>query len=189
LIYRSPWGRLWLENDVLKLGSLAITGTIGWYDYSRRPPKGHPLLKNWDPVHLEKMKGGCNNDGNFIHWNYTDPEFANLVGSALELRLAALEADSEIERVIVATHVPAFAEQMVSLPSDSPIVDTYFGNMTLGERLVRYPKVTHVVSAHTHRGVPWTQIRRGDREINVTTISSDYYRPLAQTLQIRRKDR
>jgi predicted MPP superfamily phosphohydrolase len=48
---------VWLENDVLKLGSLAITGTIGWYDYSRRPPKGHPLLKKLGPGPLGKNEG------------------------------------------------------------------------------------------------------------------------------------
>jgi hypothetical protein len=175
---------VWLERDVLRLGSIAITGTIGWYDYSRRPRAGHPLLKNWDPAQLGAVKGSYNNDGNHIHWDYTDPEFANLVGAALERRLATLETDTTVERVIVATHVPAFAEQMISLPDDSPIADTYFGNITLGERLLRYPKVTHVASAHTHRAVPWMKIRRGERDINVTTIGSDYMRPVAQILSL-----
>lgn len=175
---------VWLEQDVLRLGSTAITGSIGWYDYSRRPPAGHPLLKNWDPVKLGAVKGHYNNDGNYMRWNYTDPEFADLVGTALEQRLAELQRDSSIERVIVATHVPAFAEQLVSLPDDSPLADTYFGNITLGERLLRYPKVNHVVSAHTHRGVPWMQIKRGDRELSVTTIASDYHRPGAQILRL-----
>jgi predicted MPP superfamily phosphohydrolase len=175
---------VWLENGVLRLGTTAVTGSIGWYDYSRRPPEGHPLLKDWDPVKLGAVKGHYNNDGNYVFWSYTDPEFSDLVGGELERRLAALEADADVERVIVATHVPAFAEQMVSLPEDSPLADTYFGNFTLGERLVRYPKVTHVVSGHTHRGVPWTLIKRADRQLIVTTIASDYHRPDCQMLKL-----
>lgn len=173
---------VWLENEVLRLGRLAITGTIGWYDYSRRPPEGHPLHANWDPVQLAAVKPNYNNDGHYVRWHYSDPAFSELVGSALERRLAELESDEGVERVIVATHVPAFAEQLVSMPDDSPIADAYFGNITLGERLVRYPKVTHVASAHTHRGVPWTTIRRGERELQVTTIGSGYMRPVAQIL-------
>lgn len=168
---------VWLESEVLRHGSTAITGTIGWYDYSRRPPEGHPLLGDWTPAKLAAVKSAYNNDAHYIQWNLTDPEFSERVGSALEDRLSALEADTSIEHVIVATHVPAFVEQHVSMPDDSPIADAYFGNVTLGERIVRYPKVSHVVSGHTHRGVPWTEIQRDNRILKIATLASDYGAP------------
>lgn len=169
---------VWLETAVMQFGSIAITGTIGWYDYSRRPPEGHPLARDFTPERLAAVKSAYNNDAHYIHWDLTDPEFANRVGEALEQRLAALETDSSVERVIVATHVPAFAEQLVSMPEDSPIADAYFGNITLGQRIIRYPKVSHVVSGHTHRSVQWTDVIRNQYGLIVATIGSDYGAPM-----------
>lgn len=168
---------IWLETEVLRLGSAAITGTIGWYDYSRRPPADHPLAWDFTPDRLAAVKGAYNNDAHYISWGLTDPEFADLVGAALETRLAALEADASVNTVLVATHVPAFAEQLVSLPTDSPIADAYFGNITLGRRIIRYPKVSHVVSGHTHREVQWTEITGETHAIQVATLGSDYGDP------------
>lgn len=168
---------VWLETDAMRIGSTAITGTIGWYDYSRRPPLDHPLSRDFNPDRLAAVKGAYNNDAHYINWELTDPEFSDRVGAALETRLYELDADTSVESVIVATHVPAFAEQLVSMPDDSPIADAYFGNITLGQRIVRYPKVRHIVSGHTHRSVPWTELRRGGRTIEVATVASDYGAP------------
>lgn len=170
-------GLVWLESEVIRIGPIAITGSIGWYDYSRRPPADHPLAQDFTPQRLAAVKGDYNNDAHEISWGLTDPEFANLVGDALETRLAGLERDSAVERVIVATHVPAFVEQQVSLPRDSPIADAYFGNYTLGARITRYPKVSYVVSGHTHRGVPWTEIKHGTGVLKAATLASEYGTP------------
>lgn len=175
-------GLIWLESEVIRIGPIAITGSIGWYDYSRRPPADHPLAHEFTPQRLAAVKGAYNNDAHEISWGLTDPEFANLVGDALETRLAVLERDPAVERVIVATHVPAFAEQQVSLPRDSPIADAYFGNYTLGERIARYSKVSHVVSGHTHRGVSLRSLTRFHHPINVATLASDYGRPDSLTI-------
>lgn len=167
-------GLVWLETEVLRVGATAITGTIGWYDYSRRPPDGHPLLRDWTPAKLAAVKSAYNNDAHYITWSLADPEFADQCGEALERRLATLDADVSVEAVVVATHVPAFAEQLVSRPEDSPIADAYFGNLTLGRRVARYSKVSHVVSGHTHRGVAWTEIQHETRVIQAATVASDY---------------
>lgn len=183
-LFKGTWPALcreldlvWLETDVMRIGATAITGTIGWYDYSRRPPTNHPLTRDFTPDRLAAVKGAYNNDAHYIDWEVTDPEFSDQVGESLENRLAELEADASVESVVVVTHVPAFVEQLVSMPDDSPIADAYFGNVTLGQRIVRYSKVGHVVSGHTHRGVPWTRVQREDRVLQAGTVASDYGAP------------
>ena len=80
------------------------------------------------------------------------------------------------------THVPAFSEQLVPMAGDHPIADSYFGNLTLGSRLIKYPKVRTVVSGHTHREVPLQTIRSAGREIAIATLRSDYRAPKYLTL-------
>jgi hypothetical protein len=104
-------------------------------------------------------------------------EFANSLGEALETRLAKLESDPRVREVLVVTHVPAFSEQLVPMAGDHPIADSYFGNLTLGSRLIKYSKLRTVVSGHTHREVPLQTIRSAGREITIATLSSDYRSP------------
>jgi predicted MPP superfamily phosphohydrolase len=170
-------GMHWLETEDLQIGDVAVTGTLGWYDYSRR-------VVTKDTIHLtssdyQLIKPRFNNDGNYVRWidKRTDVEFANSLGEALESRLAKFESDPRVREVLVVTHVPAFSEQLVPMKGDHPIADSYFGNLTLGSRLIKYPKVRTVVSAHTHREVPLQTIQSAGREIAIATLSSDYRAP------------
>ena len=167
----------WLETDVLKIGNLAIIGTVGWYDYSHRIFSNESA--DFTAVNYQRVKLLFNNDAKYVYWadNRTDVDFSNSLGDALEVRLAKLESDPGVSEVLVITHVPAFIEQMVSLPGDHPIAASYFGNMTLGNRLLKYPKVRTVVSGHTHREVPVQTIQEGGREMTIATVGSDYHAP------------
>jgi hypothetical protein len=166
-----------LETDYLQIGDVAVTGIRGWYDYFRR-------VVTKDTIHLttsdyQLIKPRFNNDGNYVRWidKRTDVEFANSLGEALETRLAKLESDPRVREVLVVTHVPAFSEQLVPMAGDHPIADSYFGNLTLGSRLIKYSKLRTVVSGHTHREVPLQTIRSAGREITIATLSSDYRSP------------
>jgi len=156
---------------------VAVTGTLGWYDYSRRVVT--KVTINLTTSDYQLIKPRFNNDGNYVRWidKRTDVEFANALGVALETRLAKLESDPRVREVLVVTHVPAFSEQLVPRAGDHPITDSYFGNLTLGSRLIKYPKVRTVVSGHTHREVPLQSIRSAGREIAIATLGSDYRAP------------
>ena len=54
--------------------------------------------------------------------------------------------------IVVATHVPLFEEQTFRKPRDYQweLSGAYFGNFTTGRDVLACPKVTHVVSGHTH---------------------------------------
>jgi hypothetical protein len=72
-------------------------------------------------------------------------------------RLSALNADPQVEQVVVVTHVPIFPPALPPYPQSEiySLQRAYLGNFTLGELVRRHPKVSHVVSGHLHRGGEW----------------------------------
>jgi predicted phosphohydrolase len=166
-------GFAWLDRENVRLGSLGICGTIGWYDYSARDPD---LVLQARDYYINK--GMFNNDGNYVDWEQTDPGFAASVLTAFARRLDALCQDERVTQVLVATHIPPFEENLVRKPGDVAwnIRNAYTGNLTLGRRIVRCPKVTHVVSGHTHRGGRW-QIETPHGMVESYVVGSDYGRP------------
>ena len=177
-------GMHWMENEVIQLGDVAVIGTLGWYDYSRRVLSKETMRLTASDYQLIKPR--FNNDGNYVRWidKRTDVDFANSLGEALETCLVKIERDPKVREVLVITHVPAFSEQLVSMPGDHPIADSYFANLTLGSRLLKYPKVRTVISGHTHREVPLQTIRTADRDIEIATIGSDYRHPKYITINL-----
>ena len=166
-------GFVWLDRETFHLGSLGICGTLGWYDYSARDPSV-PLL----PRDYYINKGMFNNDGNYVDWEATDEEFANQELRAFGVRLGKLCRDPSITQILVATHIPPFIENLERRPGDlaSSFGNAYGGNLTLGQAIIRCPRVTHVVSGHTHRGGVWS-IAAPHGLIESQVIGSDYGRP------------
>lgn len=164
----------WLEEDSIIIGSVAIVGTLGWYDYSNA--KGFKLM---DSNFYSFMKKQHNHDGTYIDWSKKDVDFARELQDGLVVRLDELASDDTISDIIVVTHVPVFKKQMVPSPGDNAIGDAYFGNFTLGNVISGYQKVSHVVSGHTHRGV-------ADKVggINISVVGSEYGCPKYITIEV-----
>lgn len=171
------YGALWLETNDWKHDGLAICGTIGWYDYSARNPDIF-----WTDEQYAAAKARFNNDGTLIKWPYTDAEFANRIGDAFEARLSALQADPSVREILVVTHMPPFEQAITRLPGNLAwnIGNAYFYNLTLGRRIVKYPKVTRVLSGHTHIGKDET-ILTAQGAIDFHVIDSDYGHPVYLT--------
>ncbi len=169
-------GMLWLEDAVWRADDLAVAGSMAWYDYSAADPS---LPANMRDFAL--MKRMLNNDSRYVNWPWTDPEVANRLGAALEQRLSALEADPTIHTVVVVTHVPLVEVQMRRRPDDVTwgISNAYFGNLTLGERVLRFSKVRAVISGHTHIGMAGQVDRAGMAPVAVAVVPSDYGVPRA----------
>jgi len=166
-------GCIWLEDEIVIRGSVAIVGTIAWYDYSSRAP-GYEEKSN---MAFFRTKGAYNNDGNFIDWPWTDIEFADAVGTPFLQRLSTACSQSEVSHVIVITHVPVFPEQKVTVRKWNTGGDAYYGNWTLGRKIESFRKVRMVVSGHTHLGVVAKHVTPDGRAIPAVTIGSDYGRP------------
>lgn len=158
-------GFVWMETDSIVIDQTAFIGTMAWYDYSSKAPRfGH--LSDEDFYHAKSQLVA---DGVYIDWLRKDTVFAKELKEGFLNGLSKLQGNPEIERIIVVTHVPLFSEQMVSHRSDSRQADAYFGNLTLGQEILKFDKVTNVISGHTHRPV--------DAKVNnvhVQIIPGDY---------------
>lgn len=171
-------GFAWLDRETVRLGSLGLCGTLGWYDYSACDPS---LVVNDEDYFTNK--GMFNNDGNCVDWSHTDQEFAAQILQDFSSRLMDLCRDKAISQVLVITHVPPFEQNLVRKPDDFAwsFSNAYLGNLSLGQVIVRCPKVTHVVSGHTHAGGRW-QVAAPHGVIESYVVGSDYGQPAYVTL-------
>ena len=166
-------GAIWLEGENWSRDGLAICGTNGWYDYSGRDPS----IELSDDDYFEQKRYHMV-DGELINWPWNDIEFAHMLGKAFSARLAALEADPAIREILVVTHVPVFAEAIIHRPEVRAwaLTNAYFYNLTLGKRIAASPKVTRVISGHTHVGTT-AMVKGAGHSIDMRVIDADYGRP------------
>ena len=148
---------------------------MAWYDYSAigRAFAAEPTST------IARRKHEFNNDARFLTWPWDDVELAAHLRTGVERRLVELDQDPKVERVVVATHVPIFEEQMVR-KSDDPdwgFSNAYFGHLTLGAVVARFPKVTEVVSGHTHAERGAVVERAGMQPIRVRVNGGSYGNP------------
>jgi hypothetical protein len=167
-------GFVWLEGTAFAHGGTAVAGSIAWYDYSAADP-----LVAADPETFARDKGKNNNDAYRIDWPWSDIAFARQVGTRLGETLDGLEADPAVRQVIVVTHVPLLDCQMLRKPYDADwaFSNAYFGNLTLGQAVVRHCKVTHIIRGHTHVGRSAVWRSPDGRRIEAHVVDSHYGRP------------
>lgn len=171
----------WLEGASFVLDGVAVAGTIAWYDYSAADPNVQASA-----LEFAQQKFHYNADALRIDWEWSDPEFAERVGSPFLAQLDRLESDPAVQRVVVVTHVPIVEEQMHREPSDRrwAFSNAYFGNLTLGRKVLAYRKVSHIVSGHTHRGKVGTVQRTDGSPILAYVVTSDYEKPNCVALSV-----
>jgi hypothetical protein len=165
-------GWVWLENEILRVGDAAIVGSVAWYDYSACDQPGAPADL------ICGVKGRYNNDGNFMDKAWDDLAVAEECRAGLVRRLEEIEQDPSVSKAVVVTHLPILREQRVAAPGDEPISNAYFYNYTIGHEVVKFPKVTEIVSGHTHRGMDRVIERPGRPPVRARVIGADYGRPV-----------
>ena len=167
-------GALWLGDGELRLGDVAVVGSLAWYDYSAAPEH-----LRYPDEHFARIKGSLNNDAAMIDWPWSDVEFAWRLRQLLIARLARLEKDASVRAVVVATHVPLFEQQMMRKPGNFEweLSNAYFGNLTTGAAVARFANVRTVVSGHTHCGRRGTVVREAASPIDVHVVGSEYGAP------------
>jgi len=91
--------------------------------------------------------------GKRTNWAWSDWEFAQAISQSFLTELDRVEANAAVEQIVAVTYLPVLECQFPSRPGDLTwgFSNAYFRNLTLGQQLVARPKVTHVVSGHTHR--------------------------------------
>ncbi len=164
----------YLEGTSFILGDTAVAGTIAWYDYSGADP-----VIQASALQFAQEKMNFNADALRIDWEWSDPEFADLVSTPFLATLDHLEADPTVRRIVVVTHVPLFDGQMHRDPAnrDWAFSNAYFGNLTLGRKVLARSKVSHVLSGHTHVGRECRIERPGLGPVEARVLASDYEKP------------
>jgi hypothetical protein len=171
----------WLEGTSFVVDGVAFAGTIAWYDYSAADPSVRASA-----LEFAQQKFHYNADALRIDWEWSDPEFAERVCVPFVARLDHLESDPSVRHIVVVTHVPIVEEQMHRDPSDRrwAFSNAYFGNLTLGRKVVAYRKVSHIISGHTHCGKTAVVERPDGPPILVYVVPSDYEEPDCVALSV-----
>jgi hypothetical protein len=167
-------GCQWLEATAFVVDGVGVAGTIAWYDYSGADPSVQATA-----LQFAQQKMHYNADALRIDWEWSDPEFAEMVSVPFLSHLDHLESDPSVRRVVVATHVPILDGQMHRDPTDArwAFSNAYFGNLTLGRKVQSRRKVSHVISGHTHRGKQCRVERMDAPVIEAHVLASDYEEP------------
>jgi 3',5'-cyclic AMP phosphodiesterase CpdA len=176
-------GMLWLEDMVWRLDGLAVVGSLAWYDYSAAVRRGQ------SPEFYAANKARYNADGLYINWQWEDAEFARRLGDQLVARLDQIESEATVRSCLVATHVPLVEEQISRRPWDRrwSVGNAYFGNLTLGRRVLQYRKVEAIISGHTHVGRQGRTARPYFPDmapVSVAVVPSDYNKPSFVTVEL-----
>jgi predicted phosphodiesterase len=174
-------GLVWLETDAIRVGAVALVGSMAWYDYSAAD-----LSLGKNEAFFRAVKPQLSNDAYWLDWPLSDVEVATLLRLGLIDRLQLLEADAAVERVAVFTHVPLLVEQLRRDSSDArfALANAFFGNLRTGRDLVRFRKVTTVVSGHTHFAKSARVVRSGMADIQALSVGGDYGAPAWLMVQV-----
>ncbi|TMC15967.1 MAG: metallophosphoesterase [Chloroflexi bacterium] len=180
-------GMLWLEETVWQREGVAVAGSLAWYDYSAVDA----TIPSYPPAVFVERKGWYNADAKYVRWPWSDQEFAAKLGDALCERLRGLEADPGVRNVLVVSHVPLVEEQMYRKPYDPRwgFSNAYFGNLTLGQRVLAMSKLRAIVSGHTHVRREGLVKRPGfpkEPAVVVSVLASDYHAPLYRVIDTTR---
>lgn len=169
----------WAEESIIRVGNdrrTAIVCSCAWYDYELSGPNIEAA---------KEAKQQYHSDARYIDaydecWD--DQAFCAQRKASIVRRLNECEADSGIDNVILVTHVPIFREQRVPMPGDLPELDGCFYAPSIGREVLRFRKLSNVISAHTHRGMDGLVERPDMDPIHVQIIGADYNKPAFVTV-------
>ncbi len=164
-------GWRWLQTDPLVCGSVAFVGSIGWYDYSlAQADLGIPrrfyehkiapgtaahftefasLLDRTDDISPLAMQTVARwNDGRYVKLGRSDEAFTEELAAQLRKQLSALR---DMKQVVAAIHHLPF-RQMLPPPHNAQwdFAKAYLGSQRLGDVLLEFPNVTHLLCGHSH---------------------------------------
>ena len=156
----------------------AVAGTVGWYDYHFALPQlgiprrfyehkvspaaadrftqyAHLLDRTDDISEAGKEVAARWNDGRYVHLHRPDEQFLAERLAALDRDLSAIDTRADVSSVIVGVHHVPFAELMPPKPPPAAVTGRAFagaflGSPTIGQMLLRHPKVTRVFCGHSH---------------------------------------
>ena len=138
-----------LDEAPVEIGGIGFVGSLGWYDLSTR----ERLLDVPDSAYHAGEWGGLRwMDHHYANW-YQEGHRLDCVAVAglLRARLAQHLAGMTTRRIVAATHMLAFSEQIHRKPHPGwSFVNAFMGSDALGELLRADPRVALHIAGHTH---------------------------------------
>lgn len=146
----AQYDMVWLETDNSISGEIAFVGSYLHYDYSAKDRVGPAsrLPDEW----FAANKNSIIND-RYMEGQPDDKTFARELGNAFRGRLLRAHDDPQVKKIVILTHVPCIEEQITRRPQDYQwsVATPYFGNLSHCRFIGSLPKVSHIISAHSHR--------------------------------------
>lgn len=147
----------YLDQGPLRLdASLALVGTMNWYDYSWSLELLRGTFSDWEErLRTKRFTRGRHNDANYVRWPLDDVRFTAEVVAAFGQHLK--EALASAARVIAVAHHPPFYGLSFDRPGppislDSMLWDAFGGNRALQELLAAHAeRIPFAFCGHTHR--------------------------------------
>lgn len=149
-------GAHYLPAAPLVLGTIAVAGTCGWYDYSLMLAAYRSQV-GLDALEAKTFGGVMWSDARYVAFRHpdgrimTDPEVAARMELDLQRQLDQLDANSAVDEIVVVTHHQPFSEvvrRTGTLPWE--YFNAFMGSAGLGETIMSSPKVRTAVYGHTH---------------------------------------
>lgn len=161
----------WLEDDPFVESSLAIVGSVGWYDYTFAPPElGIPtrffeakiapgsaerqeeyayLFPTPDDVPAAAREVIARwNDGKFVKLHRSDVAFLDELLQSLRAQLDRLK---QVRQIVAAVHHLPFSQLLPPRRSIHwDFARAYLGSDRIGQLLKSDPRVTTVLCGHSH---------------------------------------
>ena len=161
----------WLEGEPLRLGDVAVVGSVGWYDYSFAPPKlGVPrrfyehkispgaaarveecahLLEPGDDISPAGRSAVAKwNDGQFVKLGRSDEAFVDECIARLRTHLSAV---ADAREVIAAVHTLPFGALLPPQRNASwDFARAFLGSRRIGQAIAEFPNVSRVFCGHSH---------------------------------------
>lgn len=195
-------GFVLLDHAPQVVKSVAIVGSVGWYDFSFREEslevpmafyqaKVAPGAANYfseyrdiveanrqelRPEHYEISTRWM--DGQHVRLGMSDEEFTQRL--AEKLRRQMEELAPRVERIVACVHHLPFEELVPrGRPAKWAFAAAFLGSKAFGEVLLAQPKVTHVLCAHSH----WPS-RHRIGHIDVINVGSTYVDKRLEALKL-----
>ncbi len=193
-----------LHHRPLVLDSLALVGSIGWYDYSYREhgldipvefyqakvaPGAAERLQEHRRL-ADRFRGRLAEwhlnlgvrwmDGVHVRMDMTDEEFLEYVLAKLRRQLADLEADEAVRQVVAFVHhLPSSQLVPRGRPPPFAFAAAFMGSDRIGEVLRGCGKLTHCFCGHSH----WRGTCRVGH-IEVINVGSTYTEKHLEVLEL-----
>jgi Icc-related predicted phosphoesterase len=191
----------YLDEEPWRANGVAFVGSVGWYDYSFRPSSMKIPLRFYqhkvapgsaeaqdDHKHLIEKTDDLTPtsrdiicrwmDGQRVTLPMSDVDFTHHLAHKLRRHLA--EVSPTAKTIVAGIHHLPFAEVVPrSILPSFEFATGFMGSELLGETLLEFPAVRHVLCGHAHRAA---RCRKGELECRV--IGSTYREKQFEVLDV-----